>query len=343
VAARFDDRAVTELLERAVHEGVFPGAVLLVADAGQPIYVHACGHAQLVPEAGRRPATRDTVYDLASLTKPLATTLLSMRLHEAGLLDLDAPAQRLLPELVHARPRVRDLLAHAAGFPTHRPYWEHPRARTREDIYDLACREPLEYEPGTRSVYSDVGFLVLGRLIERLAGARLDVLVQALLPDGPAYGPAADAAATELGPDGTPLVGIVHDENARAMEGVAPHAGLFGTADDVHAALGALLGDTLVTGRTRERFFALAGVPASTWGLGWDHPAQSGYSAAGSRLPRQAVGHLAFTGCSIWMDPVRPFWVVLLSNRIHPRRDNTRIRDFRPLLHDAVCAAAGYS
>src|SRR5215813_11909672 len=130
VAARFDDRAVTELLERAVHEGVFPGAVLLVADAGQPIYVHACGHAQLVPEAGRRPATRDTVYDLPSLTKPLGTTLLSMRLHEAGLLDLDAPAQRLLPELVHARPRVRDLLAHAAGFPTHRPYWEHPRART---------------------------------------------------------------------------------------------------------------------------------------------------------------------------------------------------------------------
>src|SRR5262249_27370335 len=151
----------------------------------------------------------------------------------------------------------------------------------------------------------------------------------ALEPRGPQYptAPLFDAAPTE-----GDLRGIVHDENARAMGGVAPHAGLFGDAYDVHVRLLAL--PKLISERTRKLFFAPQ--PHTTWGLGWDHPSPSGSSSAGAHFPRTGVGHLAFTGCSLWMDPARPLWIILLTNRIHPSRDNQKIREFRPLLHDAV-------
>src|SRR5262249_36660274 len=155
--------------------------------------------------------------------------------------------------------------------------------------------EPLEYRPGEKSVYSDVGFLILGALVEQLGGAPLDQQLFALEPRGPQYptGPLPDAAPTE-----GDLRGGVHDENGRAMGGIAPHAGLFGDAHDVHVRLGALL--LLISRRTLDLFFAPQ--PHTTWGLGWDHPSPTGYSSAGTRFPRSGVGHLAFTGCSIWMD-----------------------------------------
>jgi CubicO group peptidase (beta-lactamase class C family) len=329
--ARFDADAVRALLAQAVADAVFPSAVLLVADAGEVLLADAVGD-----------ATPETVYDLASLTKPLATTTILMRMHEAGLVALEAPVRDALPELANPDLRVWHLLAHAAGFPDHRRYWEDPTLQSREAVFARALAEPLLYAPGTKSVYSDVGFMVLGALIERVSGARLDVLWEVLAPpDGLDYGPAPGAAPTEVAADGQPLVGVVHDENARAMGGVAPHAGLFGSATAVHEWLSRLMTGELVSAGTRARFFAPAGVPGSTWGLGWDHPNPTGPSAAGSRLPRTSVGHLGFTGCSIWIEPARPFWMILLTNRVHPTRANERIRAFRPILADAVCAAAG--
>jgi CubicO group peptidase (beta-lactamase class C family) len=329
--ARFDGDAVRALLLRAVADGVFPSAVLLVADVGEVLFHSAVGD-----------STPETVYDLASLTKPLATTTIVMRLHEAGLVALGAPVSEALPEVDNPDMQVWHLLAHAGGFPDHRRYWEDPVLASREAIFARALAEPLLYAPGAKSMYSDVGFLVLGALIERVAGARLDVLWEALSPpDGLDYGPAPEAAPTEVGEDGRPLVGVVHDENARAMGGVAPHAGLFGSAAAVHEWLSRLIAGDLVSPATRARFFAPAGVPSSTWGLGWDHPNPTGPSAAGSRLPRTSVGHLGFTGCSIWIEPARPFWMILLTNRVHPTRANERIRAFRPILADAICAAAG--
>jgi CubicO group peptidase (beta-lactamase class C family) len=306
-------REAIEFLERGVRDGVFPSAQLLVAEAGRVLLYDAAGA-----------ATTSTPFDLASLTKPLATTLLAMHLHDRGVLDLDAP--------VPQRPEVtaRQLLSHSAGFPAHRRYWEDPRAKTRADFFALAAREPLEFPPGSQSVYSDVGFLVLGALVEQLGCATLDRQLFALEPRGPQYptAPLPDAAPTE-----GDVRGIVHDENARAMGGVAPHAGLFGDAHDVHVRLLAI--NQLISARTRALFFTAQ--PNTTWGLGWDHPSPPpAYSSAGSRFPRSGVGHLAFTGCSIWMDPARAFWIILLSNRIHPSRDNQKIRAFRPLLHDAV-------
>ena len=305
-------REVIELLDRGVRDGVFPAAQLLVANEGRVVLYEAAGT-----------ATTSTPFDLASLTKPLATTLLGMNLHQRGVLDLDAP----VPQRTEVT--ARQLLSHSAGFPAHRKYWEDPSAKTRDDFFGLAAKEPLEYPPGTKSVYSDVGFLVLGALVEQLGGARLDEQLFALEPRGPQYptAPVAEAAPTE-----GDVRGIVHDENARAMGGIAPHAGLFGDAHDVHVRLLAL--HRLIAQPTRDAFFAAQ--PNTTWGLGWDHPNPTGYSSAGARFPRSGVGHLAFTGCSIWMDPARPLWIILLSNRIHPSRDNQKIRAFRPLVHDAV-------
>jgi CubicO group peptidase (beta-lactamase class C family) len=331
-----NDAPVRAVMARAVEQGVFPGAAVIVADAGQVIFTHAVGSEQLVPT--RRSASIDTAWDLASLTKPLASVTLTMRLVEAGMLDLDAPVRDYLPDFAHHAIRARDLLSHSSGLPAHRRYWEYPDATSRDAILALARREPLEYATGSKSVYSDVGFLVLGSLIEQLGGAPIDVLFQTIVPDGPAYGPVGKAAATELEANGAPLVGIVHDENARAMGGAAPHAGLFGTVQDVHEVLAFLIAGQLVSAATLERFWSPAGVPDSTWCLGWDRPSETG-SAAGERFPRSAVGHLGFTGCSIWVDPPRGMWVILLSNRVHPSRDNQQIRAFRPLLHDTVWRA----
>ena len=300
------------MLDRGVRDGVFPAAQLLVAVKGRVVLYEAAGA-----------CTTATPFDLASLTKPLATALLAMHLHQRGLLDLDAPVPQ------RSEVTARQLLSHSAGFPAHRKYWEDPRAKTRDDFFALAAQEPLEYPPGTKSLYSDVGFLVLGALIEQLGGARLDEQLFSLEPRGPQYptAPVAEAAPTE-----GDLRGIVHDENARAMGGIAPHAGLFGDAHDVHVRLLGL--ERLIAQPTRDLFFAPQ--PNTTWGLGWDHPSPTGYSSAGTKFPRSGVGHLAFTGCSIWMDPPHRRWIILLSNRIHPSRDNQKIRAFRPLLHDAV-------
>ena len=209
--------------------------------------------------------------------------------------------------------------------------------------------EPLESAPGTVARYSDLGFILLGAAVERALGEPLDAAfarrVAAPLGVGATFHPRPPAACapTEGG-----LRGVVHDENARAMGGVAGHAGLFSTARDVarlaHAWVAAWHGVRSATVPklwARERVQALwtpSGVPGSTWCYGWDRPAARG-SSAGERWPKDGVGHLGFTGCSLWIDPPRARWVALVSNRVHPSRANDAIKQFRPALHDAVVAA----
>lgn len=319
-----------------MRDGVFPGAALAWGLGGREGRA-SVGQRRLVPEPA--PLGAATWFDLASLTKPIATVTLAMRMVERGALDLDAPAARWAPGL-DGRIRVRDLLAHASGLPAWRPL--HERARDRAHLVELAATEPLEREPGAASVYSDLGFIVLGAVLERVGGERLDALFAPVAralgwSGGYAPLPTADVAATEV-----PLEGVVHDENARAMGGVAPHAGLFAPLEDVAAYCRAVLaGLPGVSPATQARFLAPAGVPGSTWCLGLDRPSPAGYSSAGGRMSRQAVGHLGFTGCSLWIDPARELYVVLLSNRVHPTRANDRIRAFRPVFHDAVLAALG--
>jgi CubicO group peptidase (beta-lactamase class C family) len=386
----------------AVEEGATPGLVVLVAAQGQTLFHEAFGARQLVPR--RLPALPDTMYDVASLTKAVATTVFAMQEIGDGRLTLDTKVATLLSEFsartgADARqdqesgPRpdredgasepgisqlardditVRQLLSHSSGLPAHRPFWKQAAHSPAERlaIERLAAREPLVYPPGTRAVYSDLGFILLGWLLERLTGARLDQLFQARIarPLGLAattFVNLADSeararllgdrtvAATQLSAERHGLVlGEVDDLNAFAMGGIAGHAGLFSTAGDLAAIATALVASFrgqgpgqgnggLVARDVIRQFWSPSGVPGSTWRLGWDGPAESG-SQAGERLSRAAVGHLAFTGCSLWIDPVQEVVMVLLSNRVHPAvPTDDRFRRFRPTLHDAALSALG--
>jgi CubicO group peptidase (beta-lactamase class C family) len=366
---------VEKMCAAAVADGTVPGLVLLVASAGQVVFHQAFGSRQLVPR--KLPAFADTLYDVASLTKAVVTSVLAMREVGAGRLALDARAVGVLPELAADDPAraeitVRHLLCHASGLPAHRPFWRRaagaPSARLAVSL--LAAREPLEHPPGAEAVYSDLGFILLGWLLERVTATRLDALAARDIIAPLGLGATTflglaevDArarvlaersiAATQLCAErGRVLIGEVDDLNAAAMGGIAGHAGLFSTAADLSAIARALCrahrgedgggAGALVERDVVREFWSPSGVPGSTWRLGWDGPAAS-HSQAGARLSREAVGHLAFTGCSLWIDPARETWIVLLSNRVHPAvPTDDRFRRFRPALHDAALDAIAY-
>jgi CubicO group peptidase (beta-lactamase class C family) len=363
-----DFTPVRALAQRAVDDGVIPGLVLGLAQGGQVRFLDAFGHRRVDPSFER--LTTEVVYDLASLTKAAVTSLLVMRGVGSGIWALDDPLGKHLPALA-APPEVtlRLTLAHAAGFAAHRPLFEQvikdgvAPAQGRERIIALAAAEALAYQPGTRSLYSDLGFILLGDLVERGLGGRLDALAEKLLfaPLGlRATGFAGSAALSgrKLAPTescpvrGRMLLGEVHDLNAFAMGGVAGHAGLFADAADLLGLAGALCaawrdagpkgGASVVPAEVLRLFWRPAGIPGSTWRLGWDGPVAAG-SLAGNRLSRQAVGHLGFTGCSLWIDPERETCIVLLTNFIHPTaHKDPRFRALRPALHDAALDAIGY-
>jgi len=326
--------------------------VVVVGSGGRNLLHDAFGHRQTDPAP--LPATPDTVYDLASLTKALVTSLLAMRAVAAGQLRLSDPL------LDGEGPSIRQTLAHAGGFVAHRPFHERvaaePPDRRRARVVALAAEEPRAYPAGTRSIYTDLGFILLGDRLERLLGARLDALAAPLfaalglstLRFGATASDRPVAPTQRSAARGRLIVGEVDDLNAWAMEGVAGHAGLFGDAADVAALAHALCAawrdgaPALVPGPVLREFWTPAGVPGSTWRLGWDGPAPTG-SLAGDRISRAAVGHLAFTGCSLWMDPEREAFVAMLSNRHHPHvSDDKRFRDLRRTVNDTALALAGY-
>ncbi|HSZ80903.1 MAG TPA: serine hydrolase domain-containing protein [Polyangia bacterium] len=358
---------VRRLCQEAVENDVAPGFVLLVASGGRVQFHEAFGWRQRAPR--QLPAFPDTVYDVASLTKAVVTSVLVMKQVEHGALELDEPVAMRLPEFEgpgRGDVTLRQLLSHSSGLPAHRPYWRQVAAAASERwaITLAAAREPLEYSPGTLSVYSDLGFILLGALLERASELRLDTLAAREL-----FGPLGLAsatfvnlsdvdararllaersvAATQQSPErGHVVLGEVDDANAYAMGGVAGHAGLFSDAADLSTIAAALVdcwkgSGTLVAPEIVREFWAPAGVPGSTWRLGWDGPAAQG-SQAGARLPRAAVGHLGFTGCSLWIDPERETWIVLLANRVHPSVPTSdQFRSFRPRVHDAALEALG--
>lgn len=308
-------------------------------------------------DASAREVRPDDLYDLASLTKVVVTTTLCMVLEEAGRLDLDAPVgERISAFTGKGRDQVtaRHLLAHCGGLPAHRHFYRTCRSKT--EVLEAICGVALAYEPGKETVYSDLGFLLLGALVEQASGERLERLAQRLIFDPvgmeeTVYRPGADLLArippTEYDRAWRDRLvhGEVHDENAAEMGGVAPHAGLFGTADDLGRFLRLFLCEGRWEGRRIfsmariRRFTSRAGiVPGSTRALGWDTVSDEGSSAGRFFLPR-SYGHLGFTGTSMWADPERNLGVVLLTNRVHPTRENQGIRALRPAFHDAVSGA----
>jgi CubicO group peptidase (beta-lactamase class C family) len=368
-----DSDPIGTAMRAAVSDGVFPGAVLLVRSSGT-IRCHAAfGSAALLPE--RQPVSVETVYDLASLTKPLATTTALLLLIQEGFLKLDDPVQRHLSELSGTpagQASIFHLLNHSSGLPAWRPFYERldqeERARPgflasdqpKQMVLQMIGEEALIYPRGSRSVYSDLGFILLGMTIERVAGSSLDEFCQRRIYDVLGATPlgfrpvhsarAAHRTVTDSGfiaPTendlwrGRVLRGEVHDENAYALGGVAGHAGLFGTAVAVSAVTGTWLrasrgsDDLLRTGLVQDFISRQGRTPGSSWGLGWDTPSPP--SSSGSRFSPRAFGHLGFTGTSIWIDRKTELEVILLSNRVHPSRQNTAIQRFRPLIHDVIC------
>jgi len=363
---------VAAVIAEAIAASAFPGAVILVAQQGEVLYHEAFGSRSIVPE--RTPMAVETVFDLSSLTKPLATTTAVMLLARQGKLRPDDRVTRFVPNFgVHGKfgVTVRHLLAHCSGLPAWRPFYEdvvrgtqgrpnHLASRgAREFVYEQIHRQQLECPPGTRSIYSDLGFLLLGELVELVAQAPLDRVCHERIfrPLGlrstgfvdlaqlrrAKLAPVEEAIApTEQCPwRQKVLCGEVHDDNAWAVGGVAGHAGLFSTAADVHALVCWLRAcargeDDALPAQLMQRFWTRdRTVPDSTWALGWDTPSSTG-SSAGSRVSPRAVGHLGFTGTSLWIDLERDAHVILLTNRVHPDRHDERIRTVRPRVHDAV-------
>lgn len=343
--SRFSGAA--RVLDDAIHAKAFPAAVVEVGEATRPLWRQAFGRLTFDERAPR--TADDTIFDLASLTKVLATTALVMLHVERGSLGLDDT----VGDHIHAWKgadragvTVRDLLAHCSGLPAYVPFFREYEGR--EAFERAICGTPLEYSPRCKSVYSDLGFMLLGFMLEREAPlpsrfdamqAQMGVVEELQFHPPPAW--KRRTAPTEIDPwRGRLLVGEVHDENAAALGGAAGHAGLFGTAAAVgqHARhlLQILDGNTGAFARaTVQTFIARrSDVPDSSRALGWDTMLPS--SSCGSRMSPRAFGHVGFTGTSLWIDPDRGVYVVLLTNRVHPSRANEAIKEVRPALHDAV-------
>ena len=350
--------APARMLDRAVSRGDFPGACLLAAREGQVRLHQAHGRAGL-----------DTVFDLASLTKVLATTAVAMRLTADGVVDPGEPARRWLPELdgPGLRPlRLEHLLAHCSGLPAWLPLFRDPAvraarpARRRHVVRRVVAHTPLAARVGAETVYSDLGFILLEWALERCGGEPLDALTRRLVlaPLGLArmrfirhnrrglvqsLRRRLAFAPTERCPwRRRRLCAEVHDDNCHAMGGVAGHAGLFGTAHEVSRVAHEIVqayrgGRSIFDPRTVRRF--LRSRPRRRAGrvLGWDTPSAGG--SAGRLFGRRTVGHLGFTGTSLWIDLSRALVVVLLTNRVYHGREPNPMIAFRPRLHDAVVRA----
>jgi CubicO group peptidase (beta-lactamase class C family) len=358
VHARADD-ALDDDLARTLTDAIAAGTCSAAAAAcGDGVRARAwyAGTTRAWPSDGTR-IDAATPFDVASLTKPMATALVAMRLLSAGAVALDARAARWLPA-VPAGITLAHLLGHASGLPCHRPFFERiwrgdlgGAADPRAALVAMAATAAPERAPGAAAVYSDLGYVVLGALLERIADAPLEELTAAAhrelglaaarfvdLRPGHRAPLAAPPVATERDDRRGLVAGEVHDENCHAAGGVAGHAGLFAPLPDV-ARFAELMAAAPRVGAPGLRAAVVAGcfttaaAPMTSWRLGWDTPSSvPGVSHAGDAWPRAAaVGHLGFTGTSIWLDWASGRWLVLLTNRVHPDRARPAAAAIKPL------------
>ena len=346
-------RPAYDVLDRAVADHVFPGGVLAVGYQGNLI-VHEFGRQTY--EANSPPINVDTIYDTASLTKPVVTSTMVAMQVEAGRIGLDLPVGRYLPEWNEGpnadwrkTVTIRQLLTHTAGLPAHREYFL--GVHSEREMVAAICREPLEYEPGTKTVYSDLGFILLGEILERATGKTFDQLAREqifapLSMSNTMFNP-PKSLRTRIAPTENDttfrkrlLQGEVHDENAFVMGGVSGHAGMFSTAPDLAAFCQMLLNGgiyghhRLLTRSTIAQFTGPQAVAGNTRTLGWMVPTPD--SSSGRYFSTRSFGHLGYAGTSIWIDPDRGLFVILLTNRVYPTRENSAITAIRPAVHDAI-------
>jgi CubicO group peptidase (beta-lactamase class C family) len=342
----------------AIEQRAFPGAALAVTHKGA--LVASQGFGRFTYDDHSPPVQAETIFDVASLTKVLATTAIAMLLYERGRLSLDEPLLTTLPEFGtlasqeqrawRARVTLRMLLAHSSGMPAYEKLFQ--RAGSREELLRAALTTPLVSEPGTRAEYSDIGFILLGAILERKARASLDAYAEAKIfqPLGmshtlfnPVQALRGQIPPTEDDRNFRKRVvqGEVNDENAYVMGGVAGHAGLFAPATDVAQFAECMLrGGALVFKQETVQMFTRreSSPPGTTRALGWDTPSRP-ESSSGRLFSERSFGHLGFTGTSLWIDPERKLSVTFLTNRTWPDRKSQLIREVRPRVHDAIVEA----
>jgi serine-type D-Ala-D-Ala carboxypeptidase len=343
-----------DLIRQAISDRAFPAASVAITHRSNLVGLKAFGRFTYEPDSPQ--TTTATVFDLASVTKVVATTSMAMILYERGLLDLDLPVVAAVAEFAGEDPRrdtltLRMLLAHSSGLPAYDKLFL--RARTRDELLAAAFATPLTANPGAQTAYSDIGFIILGAALERIADESLDRFCQHQV-----FGPLA-MTYTAFNPPSTwrtsipptandetfrhrIIQGEIQDENASVMGGVAAHAGLFANAEDLvvfaHAMLAGgrpiLRPETLAVFTRRE-----SSPPGTTRALGWDTP--SSPSQSGKYFSASSFGHLGYTGTSLWIDPQRQLSITLLTNRTWPDCSNQAIKQLRPKFHDAVIESLG--
>jgi CubicO group peptidase (beta-lactamase class C family) len=350
--------SVTRFLEEKAAEGAFPGGVLVVGRSGTVVHVSTVG---IYGEDDVRDVDERTIYDLASLTKVIGLTTAAMILASEGKLDLDRPVMELLPEMSgpgKEKILVRHLLTHTSGLEAWRPL--HLETEDAEAALRAVHQTPLQSEPGVQYVYSDLGAITMTQVVERLAGMPLDRFLAARVfgPLGmtttrykPPAGDIDRIAPTERDPwRGRVIRGEVHDENTAHLGGVSGHAGLFSTGPDLARFAIWLLdawhgrlrsgGDLVLPAElVREFTRRQPGPEGSTRALGWDTPTPGGGASSGTLLDSLSFGHTGFTGTSIWIDPTRDLFIILLTNRVHPTRDNRTLLPLRGIVADLVVRA----
>jgi CubicO group peptidase (beta-lactamase class C family) len=345
------------LIRETIEQRIFPGAAVAVTHGGMLIASKGFGY--FTYDHTSPAVLAEAVFDLASVTKVAATAAMAMLLYERGLLQLETPVAAILPDFVSLAPpeqkmeresvTVRMLLAHSGGLPAYVKLFE--TAHTRDELIRVALATPLVSAPVSKTDYSDIGFIVLGEILARQAGAPLEVFAQKEIfaPLGMArtcFNP-PDEWKSHVPPTENDqtfrhriIQGEVNDENAWVMSGIGGHAGLFAPATDVALFAECMLrrGSPILSPATVEVFTRREASPIGTSrALGWDTPSQP--SSSGKYFSPRSFGHLGYTGTSLWIDPDRQLSVTLLTNRTWPDRSSQAIKQVRPKLHDAIIEA----
>jgi CubicO group peptidase (beta-lactamase class C family) len=350
---KYDFKNVNAIITNAVEDSAFPGAVVLVEKDGKIIFDKAFGH--FTYDKNSPSVKLSTLFDLASLTKVISTTTCTMICCDRGLFKLNDKVSEYIPEFAQNGKgdiTIRNLLLHNSGLPAYKRYYEmyNNAADVLNDIY----ASKLEYPTGTKTVYSDLGIITLGKIIEKVTGMTLDKFAQKEIFDplsmrNTMYNP-PDSLMKSCAPTEydnywrhKQIQGEVHDETASLLGGVAGHAGLFSTAGDIAKVLQMLLQDGKFNGKqiiepSTVKLFTKRHSEESSRALGWDTKSESG-SSAGILFSADSFGHTGFTGTSVWTDPERELFVIFLTNRVYPTRENHKIYKVRPALHNAVITA----
>jgi serine-type D-Ala-D-Ala carboxypeptidase len=358
---KYDDQndrfgAAFRVLDDAIAARSFPAASIAVTHQGSLAALRAFGH--FTYETNSPEPTPETLFDLASLTKIVATTTMAMVLYQRGVIDLEMPVTSIVGEFAGDDPRrdevtLRMLLAHSSGLPAYEKLFL--RAKTRDELLGAAFATPLARDPGEHAEYSDIGFIILAVALECLADESLDRFCQRevfgpLGMNRTTFNPASDLHSS-IPPTANDrtfrkriIQGEVQDENASVLGGVAGHAGLFASAGDLAIFAHALLqgGSPIVRAETSSVFTKRVTAPeGSSRALGWDTP--SSPSQSGKYFSPNSYGHLGYTGTSLWIDPDRQLSITLLTNRTWPDCENKAIQQVRPLFHDKVAEALSFA